>query len=153
ILNCEGHTGRVNCVACSPDGKRLASASSDQTVKLWDSQTGNELLSLKGHTNEVRGLAFSPDGDRLVSAGREIKMWDARSGKELFSLAERASQIAFSPDGRRFVCAGDKKAVRVRDAQTGKEIVSFMGHTEGVRSAVYSPDGTKLVSGSADETA
>src|SRR5262249_52941653 len=62
-----GHTRGVNCVAYSPDGKQLATASMDKSVKVWDAQTGKELYSLKGHAGAVNCVAFSPDGERLAS--------------------------------------------------------------------------------------
>ena len=66
-------------MAFSPDGKRLASASWDQTVKVWDAVTGQKMLTLKGHTNRVYSVAFSPDGHRLASASGDetVKVWDA----------------------------------------------------------------------------
>jgi WD40 repeat protein len=69
-------------VAYSPDGKRLASASWDQTVKVWDAQIGQETLTLKGHTGPVWGVAFSPDGKQLASAGDDctVRVWDAGVG-------------------------------------------------------------------------
>ena len=57
-------------LAFSPDGKRLAGAATDHTVKVWDAQTGQELLTLKGHTEQVLSVAFSADGKRLASASR-----------------------------------------------------------------------------------
>ena len=75
-------------VAFSPDGKRLASASRDGTVKVWDAATGQETLTLKGHTGRVRSVAFSPDGKRLASASddRTVKVWDAATGQEILTL-------------------------------------------------------------------
>ena len=69
----EGHTGRVWCVAVSPDGSKIASASADFTVKLWDIQTG-DLLQTFGHLGEVRTVAFSPDGKLLASGGDDLEI-------------------------------------------------------------------------------
>ncbi len=65
-------------VAFSPDGKRLVSGSGDKTIKLWDTATGKELLTLKGHSSTVFSVAFSPDGKRLASGSMDetIKVWD-----------------------------------------------------------------------------
>jgi WD40 repeat protein len=75
-------------VAFSPDGKRLASASMDRTVKVWDAAAGQEVLTLKGHTDQVQSVAFSPDGKRLASASmdRTVKVWDADMGQETPTL-------------------------------------------------------------------
>jgi WD40 repeat protein len=71
-------------LAWSPDGQRLASAGEDGTVKVWDTATGQETLTLKGHTGRVRSLAWSPDGQRLASAGEDgtVKVWEADTGQE-----------------------------------------------------------------------
>jgi hypothetical protein len=83
-----GHSGSVDGVAFSPDGKRLATASGDETAKVWDAQRGKQLLTLRGHSGFVSGVAFSPDGKRLATTGRDgtAKVWDAESGKELLTL-------------------------------------------------------------------
>ena len=74
-----GHSGPINGVVFTPDGERLASASDDQTVKLWDPEFGQEVLTLRGHTGAVQGLAFSPDGHFLASiaADQTVRLWNA----------------------------------------------------------------------------
>ena len=105
LLNFKGHTSYVTSVCFSPDGKRLASASGDKTVKVWNAQTGQEALTLKGHTGPVYSVCFSPDGKRLISTdaqGTRI-VWDAASGKPLLGATDQAHPSGpRSPDGQRF---------------------------------------------------
>ncbi|HEX3658586.1 MAG TPA: protein kinase [Pirellulales bacterium] len=157
LLTLYGHTGPVHSVAFSPDRQRLASASYDKTVKVWDAATGQEMLTLKGHTLPVYSVAFSPDGQRLASASRDksIKVWDAATGQETLSLKGHTGWVwgvAFSPDGRRVASASLDKTVKVWDATTGQETLTLKGHTGGVWGAVFSPDGRRLASASEDQT-
>src|SRR5262249_54524177 len=103
-LTLRGHTGNVNGLAFSPDGRRPATAPGDRTVKVWEAATGRELLTLKGHRGVVWDVGFSQDGARLASASADgtARLWDAHTGAESLRLEGHAGavfRVAFAPDG------------------------------------------------------
>ena len=152
-----GHKSDVRSVAFNPDGKRIVSGSQDRMVKVWEAQTGQELLTLNGHTNTVTSVAFSPDGQRIASGSddRAVKVWDVQTGQETRSLQGHTSavtSVAFSPDGQRIASGSKDATVKVWDAQTGQELLTLNGHTNTVTSVTFSSDGQRIASGSWDTT-
>jgi WD40 repeat protein len=153
----EGHLDIVNSIVFSSDGKQLASASGDRTVKLWDAASGKLLQMLEGHSESVNSVAFSPDGKQLVSASfdKTVKLWDAASGVLLQMLeghSEGVNCVAFSPDGKQLASASFDRTVKLWDAASGALLQTLEGHSEGVNSVVFSPDGKQLASASSDNT-
>jgi WD40 repeat protein len=153
LLTIEAHSGTVEGVAYSPDGTRLASASSDGMVWVWDAISGQEALPpLRGHTGAVHAVAYSPDGRKLASAGHDktVRVWDATTGQSIHKLeGHKASvrTVAFSPEGRRLVSGDVDSTVRVWDVMTHREVFSpLKGHSAYVFSVAYSPDGRRLAS-------
>jgi hypothetical protein len=137
------HTETVHSVALSPDGKKLAVGTSDQTAKLWDVMTGQELLTLKGHTAEVWAVAFSPDGRKLAtgSPDQTAKLWDVTTGQELLTFkghTRRVQGVAFSPDGKTLATCSWDQTVKLWDATTGQELRTLKGHTNYVVSVAFS---------------
>jgi PKD repeat protein len=153
----EGHTSSVFSVAFSPDGKLLASGSWDDTVKLWEVSTGQEVRTLEGHTNSVWSVAFSPDGKLLASGSLDdtVKLWDAATGRELRTLeghTDDVESVAFSPDGKLLASGSDDDTIKLWDVATGSVVRTLRGHTGDVESVAFSPDGKLLASGSGDDT-
>jgi WD40 repeat protein/predicted Ser/Thr protein kinase len=161
LLALPGHTGTVLGVAWGPDGRYLASASMDGTVRVWGAASGKEVRVLTGHTREVRMVVFSRDGQRLASVAGggarepgEVKVWDAADGHEVCAVQGRFGYVramVFSPDGRRLVTAGadpdqaDKPSdVNLWDAATGRLVRALPVVTAGSDLVALSPDGQRL---------
>jgi WD40 repeat protein len=152
-----GHEGGVNSVAFAPDGRRLASGSDGETVRLWDTATGQELACLRGHVDRVWTVAFAADGRRLASgsADRTVRLWDVATGQELACLRGHVDDVrcvAFAPDGRRLASGSNDETVRLWDAATGLELACLRGHTSLVVRVAFAPDGRRLTSASLDRT-
>jgi len=146
-----GHVATVMALAVSPDGKTLASASYDHTVRLWDLEAGKCLHELRGHTDAVRALAISPDGRRLASAGSDlvIKMWNVNDGSlqdnwQGHSDAIRA--LAFSPDGKLLISAANDRTIKIWNAAEGTSLRTITDESK-VQCVACSPDGALLASG------
>ncbi|WP_414583447.1 NACHT and WD repeat domain-containing protein, partial [Scytonema sp. PCC 10023] len=152
-----GHAKAVNGVSFSPDGKMLATASADNTVKLWNTATGQEIKTLTGHTNWVWGVSFSPDGKMLATTSDDntVKLWNTATGQEIKTLTGHTNWVwgvSFSPDGKMLATASYDNTVKLWNTATGQVIKTLSGHTASVWGVSFSPDGKMLATASYDNT-
>ncbi|HVX09610.1 MAG TPA: hypothetical protein VHC22_00275 [Pirellulales bacterium] len=153
------HYGWVEALAFTADGKHLATAASDWKVMLFDLPEPDD-ADAKPPTAKAKwgpfaalpvSVAYSPDGKRLLIGHDVTEVWDVAEGKKVRQLP--GSRVAYAPDGRTLATGGGElyNAVRVWDAETGEERARMVGgHHYQVTSLVYSPNGKRLLSGSAD---
>lgn len=139
------------------DWRAVASSSDDQTVKLWDIDTGQCFTILQGHTDSVWAVAFSPSGQILASSSDDqtVKLWQVSTGvcaKTLDKMDSQICSLTFSPDSQIVATGSVERTVQLWDASTGQALRTLRGHRHHVWSFAFSPDGQTLASGSDDRT-
>jgi WD40 repeat protein len=144
------HNDPIFDMAFSPDGKQIVSASADNTAKLWDVATGNELFTFR-HPKSVFSVAFSPDGKRIITGSYDtdgnttlLILWDATNGREIYTRRNQGgpASLAFSPDGRQIV-SGKSTEAMLWDAAKG-EVIRTFSTSQSLRFVAFSPDGTQI---------
>ncbi|NVJ05735.1 hypothetical protein HUW63_10895 [Myxococcus sp. AM001] len=153
-----GHEGRVLACAVTEDGRRVVSASSDNTLKIWETETGRELATLRGHERWVRTCAVTKDGQLVVSASDDgtLKVWKVETGQLQASWSghegSRILSCVLTADEKRVVSASSDKTLKVWDVKTGRQLGCWQGHEGGVWACAVTRDGQRVVSASSDGT-
>ena len=160
IQSLEGHTsspaGRagfsnsISAVAITPDGRRAVSASYDETVAVWDLETGQRIHTLEGHSRGVESVAVTPDCQRVVSGSWDntLIVWDLKNGQKLHTLEGHSDNIfglTVTPDGRRAVSASEDNTLMVWDLETGRRLHILDGHIDDLRMAALALGGRHMV--------
>ena len=150
-----GHRDWVQALSFAPDGKQLASAGNDRTVRVWNVASGELSGTYTGHRKSINALAYAPDGKWLVSASTdgEIRVWDraTRRVRVLRGDGYAVYAAAFAPDGV-LATAGKDRVISLWDVGSGKVVRTLEGHTADIHALAYSPSGRSLVSAGADRT-
>ena len=152
-----GHSLKVGAVALSPDDRLLASASADNTIRLWDVTSGLELRALTGHRGWIKCVAFSRDGKLIASGSNDktIKLWDVATGRELHSLEGHLAPVeslAFSNDGRWLASGSADNNAKLWEVASAREVNTLKGHSDWITGIAFSADGSLLATGSKDNT-
>ncbi|KAG7424302.1 Vegetative incompatibility protein HET-E-1 [Fusarium oxysporum f. sp. raphani] len=157
LLTLEGHSGWVDSVVFSHDSKKVASASSDKTIRIWNAETGECERVLEGHSSYVHSVVFSHDSKKVASASldKKVRIWNAETGeceRVLEGHSDSVWSVVFSHDSKKVASASRDKTVRIWNAETGECERVLEGHSSYVHSVVFSHDSKKVASASRDKT-
>lgn len=153
-----GHFDDVFSVAFSPDGRRIVSGSGKGVIKIWDAESGAEILTLQGHTDFVWSVDFDREGKFITSTSDDtiVKTWDIRTGDCVSTCkgpkASRYESACSSHNGRTACPARDHNFVGIEDESGDSKYLELWGHREPVLSVAFSPDGRLIASASDDMT-
>ncbi|HZR44418.1 MAG TPA: serine/threonine-protein kinase [Ktedonobacteraceae bacterium] len=152
-----GHNNSVESAAWSHDSKRIATASDDRTVQVWDAGTGANPFTYSGHTDIVAAVAWSPDSTRIASCSNDktVRIWDAINGGHVLIYkghSNAVADVAWSPDGTRIASCSKDTTVQVWSPTSGTLSYTFTGHSAKVWSLSWSPDSKRIATSSTDTT-
>ncbi|GAC1593425.1 MAG: hypothetical protein NVS3B19_15600 [Ginsengibacter sp.] len=156
LLTLKGHSDHINTALFSPNGQKIVTSSDDETVKIWDSKSGDLITNF--HIDGVSYAVFSPDNQSIITCSKDgsSRVWNASTKQLMLELTGHSNHInnaEFSPDDTKIVTGSDDGKVNVWGATEGRILLNFKGHSEQINSVTYSHNGKKFVTSSGDGTA
>ena len=150
------HSGDVTSMVMTPDGHYLVTGGNDETVKVWDFETGALAHTLKAHESAITHLLLSPDGRYFLSVDLydRITFWDVKTWRRIRSIEGYnidGDTVVWSPNGHYLIFGTKDNRVKVLDVQTMNTIMSFTGHDRSIRAIAVSSDGRYVISGGDDK--
>jgi WD40 repeat protein len=160
----KGHSGVINSMALSPDGKFIVTAGNDSAVKIWDASTGLELRSLPGNAKQAYAVAFSSDGKLVATGGEDwkLRVWEFETGRQIRSIdvGTAITALAFSADGRWLVTGDIDGALKLCDVEgdyASRDLEGYLNHDHAfsgrVTATTFSPDSRFVAAVGSDKTA
>ncbi|MDZ4836245.1 MAG: hypothetical protein SGJ27_20900 [Candidatus Melainabacteria bacterium] len=157
VVRMVGHAGWIKALDFSSDGNKVLSSSQDNSIRLWNPNSGKEIGKFEGHEDDVNCVIFSPSGSNALSGGSDktVRLWDIDQGTELKKFEGHTNLVtcvAFSESGSRVASGSYDGTVRIWDTSTGKQVKQLEGNLGTVRALAFTPDGDQIVSGGTDKT-
>lgn len=151
------HADWIRQAVFSPDGQTIATASDDQTARLWDVKTGKELCHFEGHEGRVLSVAFSPDGKTMATGGEDktIRLWNIETGQEIRQFighTDWVRSVVFSKNGKEILSVSNDRMAYLWNVETGQQIRQFKGHADRVLAVAFSPNGRNIATASGDKS-
>jgi WD40 repeat protein len=145
----QGHSDKVHSLAWSPDGRLIASSSLDETIHVWESNSGKHILTYRSNSLQPQAMAWSPDGTLIASTGgllsETVQIWDAKTGQESANYAvyhehsETINALAWSEDGQYIASASEDRTVQVWGVRSGRAVFTYRGHALPVKTLAWLP--------------
>ncbi|MEB3174094.1 MAG: serine/threonine-protein kinase [Cyanobacteriota bacterium] len=138
----KGHSDHITSLAFSADNRLLVTGSKDQSLRLWEVDSGQEVMQLTGHKHHVQCVAFSPDGQFIASGSWDgsVRLWHQASGKQLkpaFKHNTYINTLAYSGDGRYLAAGGRDGVIYIWDLLNAQKFKTLQGHTSSIQRLVF----------------
>ncbi|MDY6897618.1 MAG: NACHT domain-containing protein [Cyanobacteriota bacterium] len=147
--------GLILSLAFSPDDKLLVTGGADGEIRIWEVESGKQILNFRGHNHWASSVAFSPDGNTIASCSYSgaVKLWDFKTGEFLRVLRGHTNKvrgICFNSNGNILLSCGDDQTIKIWDVNTGNSLQSLQGHTRGIWGLAIAPNNKMIASVSLD---